>query len=59
MSDQMNKLKPSEDAPRRTSAPGGINSASLGSGPNSIRRYSEEYRDRNYRNTTFYIIKTN
>jgi hypothetical protein len=43
MSDQMNKLKPSDETPRRTSAPGVIN------GSSSIRRYSEEYRDRNYR----------
>lgn len=50
INEQMGKLKPAEEAPRRTSAPGVMNTAStLSSGSSTIRRYSEEYRDRNYR----------
>ncbi|KAI6181671.1 Aromatic-L-amino-acid decarboxylase [Aphelenchoides besseyi] len=48
LSDQMSKLKPNDELPRRTSAPGTFGDLQV----NVLnRRYSEEYRDRNYQNS--------
>jgi hypothetical protein len=57
VNDQMGKLKPVEEAPRRTSAPGVMNTGSTLTSGSTIRRYSEEYRDRNYRKFFFVIWK--
>lgn len=66
LTEQLNKLRPMEDNNiRRTSAPGNINSTpnvstnnssatgANGPGVTGNRRYSEEYRDRNYRKLMF------
>ncbi|KAI6241791.1 Aromatic-L-amino-acid decarboxylase [Aphelenchoides fujianensis] len=50
LSDQLGKLKPNEEPPRRTSAPGMFATPPNAAASNS-RRYSEEYRDRNYQNS--------
>ncbi|CAD5209481.1 unnamed protein product [Bursaphelenchus okinawaensis] len=59
LTDQLNKLRPAEEPLRRTSAPGAMPSAgNVGGGSTNgamptgtgNRRYSEEYRDRNYHN---------